>query len=86
MTAPEKKTGEVYQMSAGISGIGRAGDAVVYNPSHPNPAFRLCSIHRLDPTRLAEFKERIEQANDAQEARIQAMFVEEVAKEGEAAQ
>ena len=69
MSESEKETVEVYQMSAGISGVGRAGDAVVYDPNHPNPALRLCSIHALDPTRRAEFKEMIEQANDAIETK-----------------
>ena len=56
-TAESEKNAEVIHLKSDIAGVGRAGDTIVHNPDHPNPALRLCRVIPLDADLLSAVKE-----------------------------
>ena len=58
-------TAERIRLPIGIPGVGRAGDQVVHDPGHPDPRFRLSSVHPLDLDRLEEIRETVREWGEA---------------------
>ena len=68
MSPPEKEKAEIVTLPVGISGVGRPGDRIIFDPENPDPAFRVSCVRPVDITRKQEIMEAVEKAIAAQDA------------------
>jgi hypothetical protein len=64
MSEPEKhaergKNAELIRLTFDIPGIAEAGDAIIHDPNHPNPALRLCRVRAMNIEDLPYVKEQV---------------------------
>ncbi len=58
-TAEREKNAEVIHLKSDVVGAGQAGDVIIHNPDHPNPALRLCRVVPIDAGLLSVIKESV---------------------------
>ena len=58
----------MIHLKSDIVGAGQAGDVIIHNPDHPNPALRLCRVVPIDAGLLSVIKESVSEEPSASEA------------------